>query len=332
MRFACTWLLIACSSDTTDDDGNGDGNGTDTDTDTPPPTADVTVDIVAAAGGTVVLGDATLEVPPGALAADTTITVSALAAASLPEADTISGDGYDFGPDGLQFLIPATLAIDLGAPAATDEVYVVSQLDATAGSWVDLVTTTVGTVASAPVEHFSTLAARFLSEDPGDGSCPFTPCGGDVLGSYTLGGRCDPFPIHPYDDDCPTATAQALFDFEDSVLNFHATGYYDTFTIETVTTTVVLPTECVASMALANCGDADADGFACTGEVPAPCTCTNVVGPATSYETGIWDSDGYGVTLDDLMDPAPPVTYDYCVVGGVLELQDPDGVISTYSM
>ena len=70
------------------------------------PTNTTSVAITAAAGGTVALGSATLTIPAGALAADTTITVASEApAAGLPDASTLAGLTYDFGPDGTTFLL-----------------------------------------------------------------------------------------------------------------------------------------------------------------------------------------------------------------------------------
>ena len=71
------------------------------------PTNSAAVAITAATGGSVVLGDATLTIPRGALATDTTITVmSDDPGAALPMAATLRGQTYDFGPDGTSFLVP----------------------------------------------------------------------------------------------------------------------------------------------------------------------------------------------------------------------------------
>jgi len=327
MRAFMAGLLVSCGGDGTDTDGPGTGTDTDASPDTT--VADVSVDIVAADGGTVVIGDATLEVPPGALAADTKIIASILTAASLPEAASIQGDGYDFGPDGLQFLVSATLSIDAGVAALADGVLVVSQLDAAASAWVDLATTTTGTVVSAPVDHFTTFAER-SAEEPGDGTCPFTPCVGDVVANYTLASRCDPSPENPYDEDCPASTIEAAHEVEGG-FNVLANGYFDHYTTETITTTIVLPAECSPYLYIEACTDANGDGFECAGNVAESCTCTKIEGPTQTFGTGTWEVYSYVLALDDLMDSAPPIDHDYCRTGDALQLKETNGTISTYT-
>ena len=85
----------------------------------PPPSMSTAAMIPAADGGTLTLGRAeaprlTLEIPPNALAADTTITVRELSASEVP--DRIRGVGpigpvYEFGPDGLEFAAPAQVTV-----------------------------------------------------------------------------------------------------------------------------------------------------------------------------------------------------------------------------
>ncbi|MBI5527475.1 MAG: hypothetical protein HY897_14165 [Deltaproteobacteria bacterium] len=79
-----------------------------------------TLVVTAAAGGTLVSADGmlTLEIPAGALAADTVVSVVGVPNDVLPleiaERDPV-GIVYDIQPDGLAFLVPATLTIRLSA-------------------------------------------------------------------------------------------------------------------------------------------------------------------------------------------------------------------------
>ena len=86
--------------------------------------------IVAALGGTVIAGDATLVIPAGALREDTTISVSISAPSpSLPQSATVGGKVYDFGPNGTTFSTPATLTLPLVGTPAANERAVISYLD-----------------------------------------------------------------------------------------------------------------------------------------------------------------------------------------------------------
>lgn len=150
---ACLWIgLTACGG------GGGDGASAGS-----PGTV-----IVAALGGTVVAGDATLRVPAGALRQDTTISVSTSAPSpALPDTSTVRGPVYDFGPDGTVFDIPATLTLPLTGTPAANERAVISYLDPATRQWVDLPSTTTGDSISAPLSHFTTFAQRFTGLDPG---------------------------------------------------------------------------------------------------------------------------------------------------------------------
>lgn len=122
--------------------------------------ATASVAIVAAEGGTVELGDATLVVPPDALEADTTIVGEARDTSGSPDAVTLRGAVYDFGPDGTAFDPAATLIVQVNEEPGDDERVVLSWLDGS--EWVDLPTTVEGGEASAPVEHFTDFALRVV--------------------------------------------------------------------------------------------------------------------------------------------------------------------------
>ena len=86
----------------------------------PPPVVDgeTQTPIAAAAGGTATSPDGrlTLEIPPGALDADTTITIRPLSLAALPPGplgEGWTGPAYELGPDGLDLATPATATFTL---------------------------------------------------------------------------------------------------------------------------------------------------------------------------------------------------------------------------
>lgn len=90
-------LLAAC--------GGNSGDG-------PAPVSRVTK-IIGSSGGTIVSSDggATLTIPPGALAGDTTISIEPVGDETMAIVAAIPHTGYALGPDGLSFAKPAQLTV-----------------------------------------------------------------------------------------------------------------------------------------------------------------------------------------------------------------------------
>ncbi|MEZ0325535.1 MAG: hypothetical protein ACAH95_06495 [Fimbriimonas sp.] len=118
--------------------------------------------INAAIGGKVIVGTATLTIPPGSLSQDTGITAAAATGLPAPPAGkaVLPGSAYTFGPDGTAFDPPATLSIAYGeargAMATPPAIYQVqgNQWVAVQGSQFDGVANKV----TAPLAHLSTYA------------------------------------------------------------------------------------------------------------------------------------------------------------------------------
>ena len=87
-------------------------SNTPTATSTPDPTQ-ASVAIKADEGGVVKVQGGTLTIPPGALDKDTVITVSVRKPENTPANAVVKGNIFDFGPQGLKFLKPATLELDV---------------------------------------------------------------------------------------------------------------------------------------------------------------------------------------------------------------------------
>ena len=67
---------------------------------------------VGSQGGTITLGDARIEIPPGALSQDTVITVARTAApAPAPDETESAGDVFSFTPHGTLFNTPITIQL-----------------------------------------------------------------------------------------------------------------------------------------------------------------------------------------------------------------------------
>ncbi len=142
------------------DDGTVDGGaGEECD----PPSADscdascraiVARAVIGAAGGSITSADGlfTLDIPPGALASDTAITIHKLQPDEFPQelVDAGADAAYGLGPNGLQFAVPATATLRLGdAKVAAD--------DSVSANLVELLTTTAGGNAPEPLAGQQTL-------------------------------------------------------------------------------------------------------------------------------------------------------------------------------
>jgi len=114
---------------------------------------------IGPAGGTLSASDGSyIRIPPGALTTQTTITMTAVAPSLLPGAQVPGGAGYQFGPDGLIFQQPVTIALAF-SPEALPAGTTVSDLavfTATTGGALWLNTIIVdATHIAAQTMHFS---------------------------------------------------------------------------------------------------------------------------------------------------------------------------------
>lgn len=127
------------------------------------PGASASALVSATAGGSITAGDLVLEIPPGALTKDTTITVTQL---GTPEQAT-----FALQPSGTTFAIPAIAHYTLPAPVLAKlpvdrPVAGIRWLYDDEGTKADWVATTPDPDAThlrAPVEHFSTLGFDVLA-------------------------------------------------------------------------------------------------------------------------------------------------------------------------
>jgi len=137
-------------------------------------TAAPAIATIGIGGGTISVGQATLEIPAGALTTDTQISLSA-----VDSADGFLGAAYDVQPDGLQLAKPAVLTIDYAADALpegaeADDVAIVSLDEHYEPAQDDPVTSLLSsmpyyletsvdearTAASAQIGHFSVYGLK----------------------------------------------------------------------------------------------------------------------------------------------------------------------------
>lgn len=290
---------------------------------------EVSVPITAASGGMVTVGTAALTIPAGSLAADTTITVKTAAPGSVPDAATVKGLAYDFGPDGTTFTVPAELSLPLVGTPGAGQAAVVSWLNTATNKWEDLPTTSAAGKVTAQVPHFTTFVVRFAGVAAID--CAFTACGGDLTGSWDIQGACidDPDAKNPLVEICPESTWDLQLDATGSV-TFDAAK---TFTASINTggkVHVVFPAKCAPNFpgGLMTCAQLamalNKDGtVTCTGTPATNCDCTGPIEGKMETNTGTYEVSGSMLTMTDTGSTKPDVQ-SFCVKGNELKVQQVD--------
>ena len=304
--------LAACSSD---DDTNKGGQSTNTTT---------TKRISAAEGGSVSdpAGTATLDIPAGALAEDTDITL----AVSAPTSATVSSI-YDFGPDGLTFLKPATLTIKVDAAAVGDKEVVLAVEQG--GKFVTLAGSSYADgVATAPVEHFSKFAVVFVDGQTENNACDdlvtnFDACGGDIAGTWVFDDFCagkiqGGGPVK----NCPQQ--EVTVDIEQVGLEYtfgEDGSFSSTAGTEVEKMTVVAPLSCFGgapNCAAVAAGADPSEGQVTCSDQGSDCNCTRTRSNDRVAKTGTYETeDGGKVTINDGDEPDEAL---YCVQGDKLHV------------
>ncbi|HUQ02952.1 MAG TPA: hypothetical protein VM261_10675 [Kofleriaceae bacterium] len=111
---------------------------------------------IGAAGGELSLGELTLEIPPGALAADVPITIE-ISGDTPTHGEPVASALYELGPAGTTFAIPVTLSL----PYAEGSDRVAIWWSNETGELVPLITTVDDGRLSAQSMHFSYAQAIF---------------------------------------------------------------------------------------------------------------------------------------------------------------------------
>ena len=268
--------------------------------------------VSAAAGGMVMVSGGTLTIPGGALAADTTITVtSASPASSLPDRSNLNGLTYDFGPSGTTFTAPATLALPITGSVPSGKKAVVSWLDTSTNTWHDESSTTSGGTVSASITHFTLFVIRFNGAAV---DCSFTACGGNPVGTWTLAGACVDAAALGL-DNCPTAS-----------IDVSATGTIDIKSDMTYTVDFTLGASIAATIPMsclpqgATCSALNGNSTSCTSS-GSNCMCTITDNtPNHSTDSGTWSTSGNDLTVTKTGGGTPTVNA-YCVNGNSLKIQ-----------
>lgn len=152
-------------------------------------------------------------------------------------------------------------------------------------------------------------------------SCGTTPCGGDPVGVWTIGGTCVSGAASS--EDCPEAT------FTSSV---EQTGTVEvnadmTYSVDVTTAGVsrgTIPISCFQGL-LTDCSQLNDEEISCEAAGDDACSCTVTINDQT-LESGTWSVTGNTITLDDGAGGVD--TSDFCVAGDAMSVSmvDEDGV------
>ena len=131
-----------------------------------------------------------IEVPPSALAEDTTITVVPTADLALPDEVEWVGPAMEFGPAGLEFSTPAIVTLRVDAPLGEDDPVVrVVSADGTT-EWVEPADISINAddTWSFPVDHFTSFqpGRRLRNQNPPATSCSCMPGSVCISGSICV--------------------------------------------------------------------------------------------------------------------------------------------------
>lgn len=285
----------------------------------------VSVDVSAADGGTVASedGKAELTIPAGALAEDTTITLAVEAASGDAQADI-----YNFGPDGLTFLKPVKLAIDVAGTVPEGKKAVLAWLDGDKWTAVEGSALADGAVAG-DITHFSKFTIIFtedeiiLSSDCGELATSFVACGGNVDGKWKFDDVCfDQASLgeNPLKDSCPTATMSVDLTW-DATVEFAGGNYTMNLVKQEMNLLLTVPKTCLP---VGSGCDVFGEDMTCvdTGET---CECTKIeINEEGNSETGTYVVEGTSLVMTD--SDGEVSTSPYCVSGDkvAVEITDTD--------
>lgn len=288
-------------------------------------------------GGEVMVGStgAALMIPPGSLAADTTITVNAAAATSaVPAHDTVKGLLYEFGPDGTTFDPPAALTLPSGNGTPPQGAAVVISMLSN-GQWQDLPTTTTGAGAvSAQVSHFTGFAVRWVTSEPSAGidPCSVAPveaCGGELAADWKPSIGCF------HGEQLEGCDEISKFSYDVKVMgeaNFRADMSYSLDLPYSVTGRVHASASCLVTVGFTSCDEVQAElrlneedtfptlwqNTTCTGTAAAGCNCiSTATGSFAMPQAGTYAVEGSSFTTT-ATDQEPSNVMSYCVEGDKL--------------
>jgi hypothetical protein len=281
--------------------------------------------ISASAGGTVsdASGTVTLEIPAGALAQDTEITLAVLEPESGAQSKV-----YDFGPAGTQFLKPASLSIKFNGSVPTDKKAVVAWLDGS--TWKPLNNVTAGDGAiKGDVEHFTKFAIVFVDGKVVANACAdvvknFSACGGDPKGTWKYRDVCMTVPMgsgsNPFLQQCPDAKFEGEVTM-DGTVTITETEVQESATKMTMVSVSRIPSSCYQFLQASSCAEVR-QRLAGASSTEENGVCVVKSAPQTQQEAA--ETKTYTLEGNTIKTSGSAKGAAYCVKGTSMELEAVD--------
>lgn len=277
--------------------------------------------VTAAAGGTVKGTGVTIAIPAGALAADTTVTVDIKSRSGQPAAETIASNVFELGPS-QTFTTPVSLTLDYDTSnAPSGATAKLAYLDGSTWKALDGSTAAGGKVTGTTT-HFSSFAIVWVSgQGQTGGACDalaFTPCGGDLTGTWTFGATCATLPAgsDPFQGKCAGASMSIEAE-QTGTVTFGGDKSFSVNSNLTATLTMSVPKSCLPSGAtcdmIANGKPVTDDGTNCVSVQPQD--------PKASTDSGTWRSEGTQFWTTSTGETTEDGPFDYCVTGNTAKVK-----------
>ncbi|HVE82767.1 MAG TPA: hypothetical protein VND93_07955 [Myxococcales bacterium] len=155
-------------------------------------------------------------------------------------------------------------------------------------------------------------------------SCPYTPCGGDIQGDWTVTESCAA-PISMGDPACSTSTGTATPSYTGTV-KFNSDGSYQRTLSVSGATTFNIPKACVteacSAVATGLNGSGYFSGMSCSDDGSGGCNCSGQMGGPPSEDKGTYTVSGNNVTTTPKDKFGLPAATDaYCVNGKKISIE-----------
>ena len=162
------------------------------------------------------------------------------------------------------------------------------------------------------------LASCGDDDDGGGGltlSCDATPCGGDVVGTWTFQEVMSCGTSNP-DPDCPDSTMEASNNDLSGTVTFSEDGTYSENMTTSMDFTITMPLDCLEGLTDCSLLEQNMPGDATCTSVTDACECSGHMDD-TSTDTGTWTTDAniLILTSDDPEPGEEPGELSYCVSG-----------------
>jgi len=332
LRWMCVLALasmVACGDDS---------GGSEETEDVPEP---ISVEVSADEGEMIETTGAAIDIPAGALAEDTEVTLEVILPTGQPDADKLASLIYDFGPDGTTFETPVELTIDLNDDVPEGMEAKMAWLDEDAEKWMPLADSTVeGNSVVATTTHFTKFAIVLSATDGQTaGACgdfaDFEACGGDIAGTWDFTLACADLTLASiFGENNEIATCEGVeltagVDISGSV-TFEEGGAYDSEIERDVDLVIDIPLECIPMGApcSALAGDDEGDG-PMVSEANGICTLSQDPPAETEAETGTYELAGDTLIMTAEGEAADEPS-EYCVEGNtitvrIVDIDEEDG-------